>query len=74
MADGAEKVTEESSYNTAPLSLKTSKADVITAAGDDNLKEIFHQIRTSKNPVSQIPLHFFFFPTLYCIEIVFMSN
>ncbi|KAL9150036.1 hypothetical protein ABFS82_12G143500 [Erythranthe guttata] len=50
MADGAEKVTEESSYNTAPLSLKTSKADVITAAGDDNLKEIFHQIRTSKNP------------------------
>lgn len=45
MANGAEKGKEESS-------LKSSKANIVTAAGDDNLKEIFHQIRISKKPVS----------------------
>lgn len=30
----------------------TKPGNLVTATGDDNLKEIFHQIRTSKTPVS----------------------
>lgn len=34
---------------------KNRPGTLVTAAGDDNLKEIFHQFRTSKTPVSNYP-------------------
>ncbi|CAH9135623.1 unnamed protein product [Cuscuta epithymum] len=59
------KEEENEKLHTCRRQPKENPANLITATSDDNLRDLFHQIRTSKTPVSvdSTPSTFFFIPT-----------
>lgn len=48
-----EKIEDAGERNWPTNLLKNSKANLVTATGDNDLKEIFRQIKASKNPVTR---------------------